>query len=860
MKTIVKGGHLRKTACGIASFAPFMATASTIALGALLATTSPVEAGRCQLQGTPSAANGHVVLCAGEAVAGESTQTVQSSTMGAALSVTDDGTFGLSVSDGKGISVTGGDSGTSVTVDIDGSVSAEGYAIEVNQEGAGAVMVETNGSVTSSTAAGINVVTAEATMGDVSIITGGEITGGTSASNNEGHGIKLDHDGNGVFTITTNDDVTSGNGNGIRVENASDSGGGTINVNGDITANDSASAGIFVQNYSSELVTINLNNGVTLSSDLSNTGNTAISLASPYPSSHIKVSMGDGVSLGGDKISGGGVNGDMILELSGTATGTGNDDDANVFDISGIENSDIIEKTGSGTWTITGTPTPGGNEPFSAAGTSTIRVEEGRLIWDATSQFNEASISVNGPGTFEINSARAWSTDIMLSGRLALTGVSSSLDLDGELASERGEIDIDVDFSGGDDTLSVARVDVSEVSGSPVTVNVRAVDGFPEVAGDDEDGLISIQNFIKAETANADSFRAGRALGGGFAFQLVNVEDGQGQQWTLVAEPGAGGITVYDTFAAVLTQLSQPGTLHERLLNRQLMHNTNVYARFDTSTSEVEPLEAAAFESKTHSLQFGVHAPLLKLFKESWANSVNFDASVEYVLDETEARVEVGSVEIKTEAVAAALGATWESDNAFIDGQVRFANFESDFEYGEEKPADPNATSLTASVEIGYSFEDGEISLDDILGADFVDDVFPGLGDTEVGFDNISIVPSVQISWSGVDYNDYVSTTGTSVRLYDGDTIFGRAGMTAQGDWSSFALQGRVGVSVPIEGEVITEVNGVNVSSELQEVAFDFGLGAAFSLGDYAVTLDASAQQGEEIEGYGGSVGLKYNF
>ena len=855
MKTIVKGGHLRKTACGITSFAPFMATASTIALGVLLATTSPVEAGMCELQGTPSAANGHVVLCTGAATSGDGSQTLQSSTAGAALSVTDDGIFGLSVSDGRGISVTGGSMGTSVIVDIDGDVSAVNHAIHVGQEGTGAVMVETGGTIASSTERGINVATATATTGDVSVITGGEVTTGTSAGNDGGHGIYLNHDGSGVFTITTNDDVTSGNGNGIRVVNVAGSGGGTINVNGDVTANASSSAAVAVENHSSELVTVNLNNGVTLSSDRDSTGNVAISLSSVLSSSHIKVSMGDGANLGGDRISGGGVNGDMILELRGTATGTGSDDNANIFDIGGLEGSDVIEKTGSGTWTITGTP--GANNPFSTTGASTIRVEEGRLIWNATSQFNEAGISVSGPGTLEINSAREWNTDITLSGRLALTGASSALKLNGELASSGGEIDVDVSFS-GDETLTDARVDVSEVSGGPV--NVRAVGGFPEVPEGDEDGSISIQNFVKAATANADSFRAGRALGGGFAFQLVNVEDGQGQQWTLVAEPGAGGVTVYDTFAAVLTQLSQPGTLHERLLNRQLMHNTNVYARFDSSTSEVEPLEAAAFETKTHSLQFGVHAPLLKLFRESWASNVNFDASVEYVLDETETRVEVGSVEIKTEAIAAAFGATWESNNTFIDGQVRFANFESDFEYGEERPADPNATSLTASVEIGYSFEDGDITLDDILGADFVEDVFPGLSGTEVGFDNISIVPSVQISWSGVDYNDYVSTTGTSVRLYDGDTIFGRAGMTAQGDWSSFALQGRVGVLVPIEGEVITQVNGVNVPSELQEVAFDVGLGAAFSLGDYAVTLDASAQQGEEIEGYGGSVGLKYNF
>ncbi|MCY4033104.1 MAG: hypothetical protein OXF19_03650, partial [Hyphomicrobiales bacterium] len=43
----IRGGRLRRTSKGLVSFAPFLAGASALALGALLATTPPAEAGTC---------------------------------------------------------------------------------------------------------------------------------------------------------------------------------------------------------------------------------------------------------------------------------------------------------------------------------------------------------------------------------------------------------------------------------------------------------------------------------------------------------------------------------------------------------------------------------------------------------------------------------------------------------------------------------------------------------------------------------------------------------------------------------------------------------------------------------------------
>ncbi|MCY4032881.1 MAG: hypothetical protein OXF19_02515, partial [Hyphomicrobiales bacterium] len=216
------------------SFAPFLAGASILALGALLATSSPAQAGRCSPQGTISVANGHNMLCTGAAVSNDATQTIQSSIAGIALEITDDGTFGLSVSNGRGLSVIGGSTGTSVNVNISGDISAQNNAVDVNQEGTGAVTVMTGGAITSSAGRGINVVTAAATTGDVTVTAGGNVT--TQATGTAGNGIFVNQGGTGRVSVTTSGVVNAAGDSGIYVITATATQGDVeITVNDDVS-------------------------------------------------------------------------------------------------------------------------------------------------------------------------------------------------------------------------------------------------------------------------------------------------------------------------------------------------------------------------------------------------------------------------------------------------------------------------------------------------------------------------------------------------------------------------------------------------------------------------------------------------
>ncbi|MCY4031692.1 MAG: hypothetical protein OXF05_06215, partial [Hyphomicrobiales bacterium] len=100
---LIRGGRLRKTSKGLISFAPFLAGASALALGALLSTTSPVEAGTCATAGQPAG----TARCADPANSMDRTVSLTASTTGP-FTVTDAPNFGLDVpmANSKGIEIT----------------------------------------------------------------------------------------------------------------------------------------------------------------------------------------------------------------------------------------------------------------------------------------------------------------------------------------------------------------------------------------------------------------------------------------------------------------------------------------------------------------------------------------------------------------------------------------------------------------------------------------------------------------------------------------------------------------------------------------------------------------------------------
>ena len=836
----IRGGRLRKTSKGLISFAPFLVGASVLALGALLATSSPVQAGSCSLQGNPSAANGHNVLCSGAAdSANDRTETIQSSIAGAALEITDDGTFGLDVSSGRGLAVTGGEEGTSVTVNVNGDIRANNQAVYVKQEGTGAVSVTTGGTITSSAMRGIDIITAAGTTGDVTVTANGGIT--TQATGPSGTGIFVDQNGTGKVSVTTSGEINAGGDSGIYVITESATTGDVeITVNDDVIGR----TGIGATNSGTGNVIINVNAVVSAT--------TSSAIVTAGRGDH-RIIFGDGGNIGsGDGIQITASSGTATLEFAGTGSGN-----RFTFENNKINGIDEIVKSGSGTWTFDGFQ--------STNSTQTIAVNSGRLVLDIDNTGGEdtffftntspgvtvadgAVLEVASPlvlDSYVTGGGTGEDVTLTLSGVLELTGTSSSLTLDA-LEGTGGEVNIDVDFSGGDADLSAPRLIVTSATGS-TAVNIRSVGGFPEIPEgeeDEESRTVSIGNLIQVTgTATASAFVPGRALNRGFRVANLVHDDSSGENvWMVVVEAtrdGSGTIeqALYESLPAVLTQFASLQSYQQRRQGRR--HDGGVWARVSNVSAGFEPISTslATYEIKDSVAEFGVDVPL----RAEHAGNFTVGANVAFGDATAEIAVPGSTGEIKTGVFKAAISANWEFDGPYVDGQLQYAVFNNDVK-ADEKLDSTNATAYSGGLEVGYGMDLG----------------------------NLRVAPLARLLWASVDFEDFTGPAGTEIVLDDGVVVTGIAGVGVEYDWNGalfqgissadILLRGRAGVLVPVDGDVNTRVGGMEFISERKEPAFDAGLGATYVWNGYALSADVSTRQGEEVEGYTGNVGFKYKF
>ena len=883
----IRGGRLRKTSKGLISFAPFLAGASVLALGALMAATTSVEAGNCDETATAG-----VWTCTGAADStNDMMQTIETPTAGGALEITDDGTFGLDVSSGQGLAVTGGSSGTSVTVNINGDVTADNQAVYVKQEGTGAVSVTTSGTITSGVGGfgaievqqdgigavsvttrgnidkesthGIYVETATVTEGDVEVevydgniessrtgvivknLGSGEVSITTNADfDATASGIYVDQVGANNVTITTTGGIIDAQGVGIGVRTNADgttTGDILIESNSTITTN-GISEGIFVNQRGSGAVTITTDGTINSNNVTGNSDN----------DEGIRVMTADGVTTG-----------DVGITVNNDITGG-----------SGIE----VDNQGSGNVTINvnaeveATDSSGNAINLKGKGTHTIILGTGASIAGVVdaeedvvanievagnvSNFNFGnlgsgvdSFTVNEGSVLGIEGAQSWSGAVTLSGRLVITGNHPIRETGSTFSVASieggGVIDIDVDFSGGDASLSEPRISAQSATGS-TTVNVRARGGFPAIPETDEDEAITIGNFIQITDNGAapDTFVAGRALGGGFNFELTHDNAGNGPSiWTLVATGISVEGALYETLPAALTQLARLESYRQRLQGRQHGGSGGAWAKVSNTSGEFEPTATslATHEIENAVVEFGIDVPF-RISSSGSPDNFTVGASVGFGDATTDVTIENGTGEIATSTVKGAISANWEYGSAYVDGQLQYATFGNEFK-SDANLVDKNATAYSAGLEVGY----------------------------DMNIAGVRVIPAAQLAWTSVDVGTFTDSAGTQVVLDDGVVLTGRAGIGAEYGWdgvlfglapfADILLRGRADVLMPLDGKVGTKISETEMTSEREDPVFDFGIGATYAWGDaYAFSADVSARQGGEVEGYAGSVGFEYKF
>ena len=883
----IRGGRLRKTSKGLISFAPFLAGASVLALGALLATSSPVQAGSCTEEPDMSG----MWTCTGAADStSDMIQTIETPTAGGALVITDDGTFGLNVSSGQGLAVTGGSSGTSVTVNLNGDVTADDRAVYVKQEGTGAVSVTTSGTITSGVGGfgaievqqdgigavsvttrgnidkesthGIYVETATVTEGDVEVevydgniessrtgvivknLGSGEVSITTNADfDATASGIYVDQVGANNVTITTTGGIIDAQGVGIGVRTNADgttTGDILIESNSTITTN-GISEGIFVNQRGSGAVTITTDGTINSNNVTGNSDN----------DEGIRVMTADGVTTG-----------DVGITVNNDITGG-----------SGIE----VDNQGSGDVTINvnaeveATDSGGNAINLNGKGTQTIILGTGASIMGAIDaetgvtanievagdvrDFNFGNLgagidnfTVNENAVLSVMGAQSWSGAVTLSGRLAITGdhpireTGSTFSV-ASLAGD-GVIDIDVDFSNGDMTFSEPRISATSATGS-ITVNIRSRGEFPEISEEDEDEAIRIDNIFQVTgNADADAFVAGRALSRGFRFQLAHDDSSGANRWAIIAVE-AGGIeeAIYESLPAALGQLAGLESYRQRLQGRRHGSNGGVWAKVSSESSDFEPASVAlaTYEVKNAVVEFGIDVPF-RINYPHVPDNFTVGASVAFGDATIDVAFEDDAGEIATESIKAGVSANWEYGGIYADGQLQYATFGN--EIGTDmKIADETATAYSAGLEVGYG----------------------------MGIGNLRVIPAAQLLWTSVDFGTFTDNENLQVVLDDGVVLTGRTGIGVEYDWdgvlyrgvpaANILLRGHADVLMPLDGKVGTTVSGIELFSEAESPAFDIGVGATYAWSDVvAIFADISTRQGGEVEGYAGSTGFKYKF
>ncbi len=823
-----------------------------------------------------------------------------------------------------GVSITTGISADGARTNI-GTVQSGKDGISVNHQGTGDVMIRVGDNIsTTGTAANCDTTTANCERGiDVATAASGgaltvEVTGNTEIRSHD-EGIEMRSEGSGPVTLTVREDVNiiAMNGAGAYVHAGAAAESVTVNIEGDIGSPTSTnnSDGLSVTNTGSGILDVDITGEIrgTRGLILSSNGN-----ADVYVNSLVNGESGRGIVVTNDETAGTdsfvirlGPNADIrssaiamslgnakpgsetVVHLAGTITG-GTGASAIVFEgaadrrlvigtgvdytITGAVNAgtqagdktielsgagdadfsldddlrkftgfDILEKTGSGTWRLTNRQ--GNTKTFAR-----IDVTEGKLVSEGLTQLIATNLNIAEGAIFEVEqeSTALFRTAITLSGTIELSGTDTTLRVYNSLINNDGNVVIPVDFSDagfedGEHSSRVTRFFPNSVDGDPIVINIRAVGELPE----EIEEPVRIENLVAVETANPDAFTAGEVFGGRMRLEF-EVTD-QGEWVAFVTRAGTGGIeeALYESLPAALAQLASLESHRQRLQGRQHGTYGGVWAKVLSASAEFEPLTTslATYEIEDAVAEFGIDAPLFIAHPyipgnfTVGATAALGDATTDVTANVTDAAVPADTGKIETGSFKAAISVHWEYEGTYVDGQLQYATFDNDIGTEEMKLGSTNANAYSGGLEVGYGGAVGDLL----------------------------VIPSAQLLWTSVDFEDFTNSEGMEIVLDDGVVVTGRAGVGLEYGWrgalygaspSGYVfLRGHADVLLPVDGDVNTRVDETEFVSKREDPVFDTGIGATYTWdGAYALSADVSTQQGEEVEGYAGSIGFKYKF
>ncbi|MCW8127603.1 autotransporter-associated beta strand repeat-containing protein [Microbulbifer halophilus] len=523
-------------------------------------------------------------------------------------------------------------------------------------------------------------------------------------------------------------------------------------------------------------------------------------------------------------------------------------DAANTFTLDQtLAGSGPLDKLGGGTLHLTGDSSGFTGETEILAGTLAV---DGSLCGPLTIR---AGGTLAGTGT-------VCDTTSFSGGTIAPAGPGhiGTLTIDGDYTSNGGNLAIDAalgDDSSPSDLLHITGDTLMGSGATRIFVTNLGGDGG-ETSGD---GIRIVQ---VDGTSSADLFELGApAIGGEYSYDLF-FEPGDGD-WFLRSVGLAPTVPTYEAYAATLLDLMALPTLRQRVGNR--------YYAFAGGGADLPTAEEPATESMGHSggrvlrtrieathghfegaSSLGTEYDSTRTLVQVGADGQLADKAsgiviggltAHYAHAESDIESETGNGTASTDTVGVGASLTWYGDDGlYADGQATLAYLMSDL----------SATGIGALVDDNSGWGYG-------LGIEAGKRIAIG--------GNWSVTPQAQLSYTGVDFDDFTDPFDADIALESGDSLNGRLGVAFDTAGYGAGSGGHVYTIANLTYEFLdgtaVDVDDTVLDFEPHDFGGELGIGGTYEWGGGKYTVHGEALGQTSFEGsYGfkGIVGFSMRF
>ena len=640
----------------------------------------------------------------------------------------------------------------------------------------------------------------------------------------------------GTNTITNSGQITGGTGAGAI---AVSSGTTTITNTGQITG-DTGFAAISAANTASVKV---INSGAI-------TANGANAITFGATTGRATLELQAGSTITGNVVAGAGAN--DTLTLGGNTDST--------FDIADIgvgqqyQGFDKFSKTGSSTWTLTGT----------SASTGLWTVAAGTLALNGTLN---APVTVAAAGTLRGNGTLIG--DLTNSGRIAPGNSIGTFLVNGNYIGNGGTLDAEVQLGG---TGSPAdRLLITGNATGTTTINVTNVGGTGAVTGSGNTDGISIVQVAGTSSASAFQLAGGYVAAGPYQYKLSMFDPASSAASEV--DPLLGAVPFYDyrlqslvdangqavtvpqigayqgmSTGAVRYGASLLDSVHKRLgeLRRASLagngsdgQNSEFFLRAQGSRSDVSGSRSAGYDQDIWFTQAGGN-----IFGKDMGDGSTLRIGGAFSYGESKLNVDHSSADVNLDGTTLALTTTYQSAIGwYLDGVAQVTRYSADIHTSERgQTGSPDGLGYALSVEGGHTL--------------YLDE-------------NLTIEPQVQLSYQRIKFDRFTDVDNISVDLRDGESLRGRFGARIQQNlnvgttraWSPYV---EANLLHEFLGDGSIRAAGVSFATDSLGTSLQLGGGINAQLGTnkmvFASVSYESGLSDAAADAWSGNVGMRIDF